>query len=184
VKKCILSIILLLLLCGCQKFKPEYLVSSIGFDKVEDKYTVLFETVIINTENTSQSLKVLKGEGESIEQAVAQIKRQSTQPLLLSHSGVIAVSENITRDDLKQICEYALEQEITLSAYFVKTQNCEKLLKQKPVSSVCVGYDIMGLIKQNKPYRNRFFEIINADFNAVIPKISLKEGGLYFENGK
>lgn len=180
-KKFFLVVVLLLLLCGCQKTKPEYLVSSIGFDKKQNNYTVFFETVIINTENTSQSLKVLKGEGESLEKAVAQIKRQCTQPLLLSHSGVIAVGEGLNRDDLKQICEYALKEEITLSAFFIKTKSAQKLLEVKPVSSACVGYDIMGLIKQNKPYKNRFFELINADFKATLPEIALKEGGLYFE---
>ncbi len=183
-KKCILAIILLLFLCGCQKSKPEYLISSIGFDKKENNYTVLYETVIINSENTSQSLKVLKGEGATINKAVVEIKRQCTQPLLLSHCGVIVVGENVKGDDLKQICEYALKEEITLSAYFVKTKNCDKLLKTKPMSSACVGYDIMGLIKQNKPYKNRFFELINSGFKADLPQISLKEGGLYFESGK
>lgn len=182
-KKCILAVILLLFLCGCQKYKPEYLVSSIGIDKKENNYKVLFETVIINTENTSQILRVLQGEGESIDKAVNQIKKQCTQPLLLSHCGVIMVGENVTDTDLFKICEYALKEEITLSAYFIRTKNTQKLLNQKPLSSVCVGYDIMGLIKQNKPYKNRFFELINSKFKAELPQISLKEGGLYFEGG-
>ena len=44
-KKFFLVVVLLLLLCGCQKTKPEYLVSSIGFDKKQNNYTVFFETV-------------------------------------------------------------------------------------------------------------------------------------------
>ena len=68
-----------------------------------------------------------------------------------------------------------------LPTFFIKTKSAQKLLEVKPVSSACVGYDIMGLIKQNKPYKNRFFELINADFKATLPEIALKEGGLYFE---
>ncbi len=182
-KKIWLGLILILFLCGCEKTAPEYLISSIGFDSKGETYKVCFEAVIINTENTEQSVKLLKGEGETIKEAVDKIERQCTQPLLLSHCGVLAVGEDITRQQFLEICDYCYEKnEITLSAFFIKTKNAQKLLSAKPISSACVGYDIMGLIKQNKHYKNRFFEVINSDYKASIPKISLKDGGLLFEN--
>ncbi len=182
-KKIVVVLILITFLCGCEKTKPEYLVSSIGFEYENKNYTVYFESIIINTENTEQTVKVLKGSGSNIKNAVEQIRRQSTQPLLLSHCGIIAVQNNVSKKVFKEICDYCYSQEqITLSAYFIKTQNIEKLLSVKPISSACVGYDIMGLLEQNSKHKNRFYEIINHNYTINLPIISLKDGGVYFES--
>jgi hypothetical protein len=181
-KKVFLVVLLLALMCGCDKTKPEYLVSAMGFDSDGGGYSVCFESIVINTENNEQKLLLLKGKGETIKTAVDEIYRQCTQPVLLSHCGVIAVGEGINKNRFKEICEFCYDKEqITLSAFFVKTKNAENLLSFKPISSTCAGYDIMGLIKQNKGYKNRFFEIINSNFKAELPLISLTDGGIIFE---
>ncbi len=181
-KKLGLIIVLLLFLCGCDRTQPEYLISSMGFDYNGGKYTACFEAVVINSENTKQTVKLLKGEGSSIKEAVKKIEKQCTQPLLMSHCGVIAVSENMPLKQFKNVCDFCYnKEEITLSAFFIKTANPQKLLSIKPLSSACVGYDIMGLIKQNPHFKNRFFEVINSDCKAKLPKITQKDGGLYFE---
>lgn len=184
-KKAVLVIALMFLLCGCEKTGPEYLISSIGFDNINGKYNVLFEAVIINSENAQLTLKLLKGEGDTVDEAVSQIKKSITQPLLLSHCGVIIIGENINYAEFDNIKEYCYNSDpITLSAYFVKTKNAKKLLSSKPVSSVCVGYDIMGLIKQNKGIKSRFFEILSGGTSAKLPLISVKDGGLYYNGTK
>lgn len=181
-KRLSLIIILLLFLCGCNKTQPEYLVSSMGFDYSGGKYTACFEAVVVNSENTDQTVKLLKGEGSDIKKAVAEIEKQCTQPLLMSHCGVIAVSENMPLKQFKKVCDFCYQkEEITLSAFFIKTANPQELLSIKPISSACVGYDIMGLIKQNTHFENRFFEVINSGYKAKLPKITQKDGGLYFE---
>lgn len=180
-KKLLLVFALLFCLCGCQKTGPEYLVSSIGFDRVNGQYNVCFEAIIINTENTEQTVKLLKGTGSTIEAAVKQIEKQCTQPLLLSHCGVIAIGEGVTDYGLRKIGDYCFSQDqITLSAYFVRCNNAEKLLSVKPLSSACAGYDIMSLIKENNHRKNRFFEVISAEYEIPLPHISLKNGGLTF----
>ncbi|MBR6533031.1 MAG: hypothetical protein IKT44_01205 [Clostridia bacterium] len=181
-KKISIIIVLLLFLCGCDKTQPEYLISSMGFDYSGGKYIACFEAVVINSENTDQTVKLLKGEGSSIKEAVSVIKKKCTQPLLMSHCGVIAVSENMPPQYFKEVCDFCYnKEEITLSAFFIKTSNPQELLSIKPLSSVCVGYDIMGLIKQNPHFENRFFEVINSGYKARLPKITQKDGGLYFE---
>lgn len=181
-KKGFITLAILLLLCGCQKTGPEYLVSGIGVDSSDGKYNVCFETIIVNTENTDQSVHILKGSGNTVEKAVKQIYAQCTQPLLMAHCGVVVIGENITCKQLKEVGEYCYnEDEITLSAYFVKTDNAEKLLSLNPVSSVSVAYDIMGLVKQNGNYCNRFFEVINTGYRTTLPKISIKNKGLKFD---
>ena len=63
---------------------------------------------------------------------------------------------NTSQNMFKEICDYCYsEEQITLSAYFINTPNVEKLLSVKPISSACVGYDIMGLLEQNKTYKNQ-----------------------------
>ncbi len=187
-KKVLLCLFLLIFLSGCQKSKPEYLISSIGIDTKNQQYNICFEAVIINSENPEQKLMLLKGSGDTIEQAVAQINRQCTQPIMLSHCALIAIGEGVTRNQLNEILEYCYQKdEITLSAFFITTQNAEKLLSQEPVSSVCVGYDIMGLIEQysklkNKNFKNRFFEVMALKEQSTLPKITLKEKGYYLEN--
>ncbi len=178
-KRFFLSLLLVLFLCGCEKRGPEYLVSSIGFDKQNDNYKVCFESVIINSEDTKQTVKLLKGEGNTLKGAINQIKKQCTQPLLLSHCGVLVMGENISQNELSDIARFCVKnEEITLSSFLIKTENAEKLLSVKPVSSLTVGFDIMGLLEQNKNYKNRLFEFVNKGYNTTLPSLSINNGGL------
>lgn len=182
-KRIIFVVFVLLLLCGCNNGRSEYLVSAMGFDYNEGEYEVCFEAIIVNSENTDQTLKLFKGSGETLEKAIKKIEKQCTRPLLFSHCGVIVVGEKIPKLKFLEVCDYCYaEEEITLSAFFIKTESPETLLSIKPTSSACVGYDIMGLLKQNKVFENRFFEIIKSDYTAQLPKISKVQGGLYFES--
>lgn len=183
-KKIILVLCFAFFLCGCEKTGPEYLVSGMGFDSFDGRYEICFETIVINTETTEQSVRLLKGNGSTVYEAVSQIDRQCTQPLLLSHCGILAIGDSITETELKQIGDYCYSQdELTLSVYLIRTPDAEKLFKAKPISSICAGYDIMGLLKENSGYKNRFFEVLNSGYKAALPKISLKDGGLIF-NGQ
>lgn len=180
-KKVFIFLAFCFLLCGCEKTGPEYLVSGIGVDVVNGRFGVCFETIIVNTENTQQTVRLIKGKGNTVKEAVKQITAQCTQPLLMAHCGVVVIGENLTCEQLKEVGNYCYEEdEITLSAYFVRADNAEKLFSLKPVSSASVGYDIMGLVKLNKHYNNRFFEVINSDYKAQLPKISIKNKGLKF----
>lgn len=187
-KKCVFAVFLLLLLCGCQKTKPEYIISSIGFDSKDGKFNTCFEAIILNSEKDDQELKLLSGSGKTVEQSISKIKRQCTQPLLLSHCAVLAVGESVSKKQLNQIYDYCYNQrEITLSAVFVKTENAKKLLSRKPVSTVCVGYDVLGLLEQysnfkNVNFKNRYFEIMALRTKVTLPNIALTKEGYYFEN--
>lgn len=183
-KKAFLILALAIILCGCQKRGPEYLVSGIGFDKTEKGYSVCFESVIINSEDTKQTVKLLKGEGKTLKSAISEIKKQCTQPLLLSHCGVLAIGDGITKDELSDIGEYCVNSgEITFSAFVIKTENAQKLLSVKPLSSISAGFDIMGLLEQNKRQKNRLFELISAGYRTALPELQVKDGGMIFGAG-
>ena len=182
-KKLVLGLCMLLFLCGCEGERREYLVSAIGVMETERGFSLCAEEVIINTEKNEQSLRLIKGEGETLEEAVEKIKSQSVQPLLFSHCGVIAIGQGVADATLKEVCEYAIKsREITLSAYILKTENPIKLLSAKPVSSLSAGYEIMAFLRQNSSYRNRLFELAAKDYKTDLPVILIEDGGFVIEN--
>lgn len=187
-KRLFLIIPLLFLLCGCQKTGPEYLISSIGFDNENGQLKACFEAIVINSETEGQQVKVIEGVGKTVNEAIGQVERKSTQSLLFSHCAVLVVGDSVTQNQLDNIYDFCFENtDITLSAFFVKTQNAKKLLSSKPLSTIAVGYDILGLIEQysknkNIKIKNRYFEIMALNKEVVLPKITLKEEGYYLEN--
>lgn len=187
-KKLIFLFLPLFLLCSCQKTKPEYLISSIGFDNKDGQINTCFEAIVINSETEDQEVKLFEGKGKTVQEGIEKIKRQCTQDFLLSHCGVLVVGESITKGQLDSIYEFCFNEEnITLSARFVKTENAKELLSQKPFSTISVGYDILGLIEQysqnqNKKIKNRYFEIMAKDKKVSLPKITINKEGYYLEN--
>ena len=114
-------------------------------------------------------------------------KKQTTQKLLLSHCGVLVMGENLTESQINEIYEFCFnERDITLSARVVVTENAKQLLQTKPVSSIAVGYDILGLIEQyskkDKQIKNRYFEIMALEKQVALPKITPTKEGYYLEN--
>lgn len=185
-KKFFLCLVISLLLCSCKKANPEYLVSAIGFDYKTGQYKVSFEAVISNSETNNQEVKVISGSDKTIKKAISEIKRQSTQSLLLSHCAVLVIGENINDKRFDEICDFVLDnKQITLSTILVKSKNAKKLLTQKPISSVAVGFDIVSLLEQNNKssdLKNRYFEVMANGNKPKLPEIALKKEGYYLEN--
>lgn len=181
-KKLFIILLCPLLLCGCRQKPQEYLVTAIAADYDGGLYTVYYEAVIINTETSGQRREILTASGRTLLETVKAIEKQATLPLLMSHCGIVAVGNGITRTKLRGIMKYCKEnRDITLSVQFIKIDNPEQLLKTEPLSSISVGYDLVSLIKtQNKNFKNRLFEIYKNQ-NPILPKLSLTEKGYYFE---
>ena len=155
-------------LSGCAGTKPvsskteQYIVSALGFD-FDNGFKVSAEAVIVGTEGTSKAeAKVITGRGENIEKAFNELSKKISQPLLLSHCGLLLLGEGI---NFEEVLEYAKKQkEITLSVFLGVTDNAEALLNLEAVSSIAIGYDIVGMIEQQealegKNFKNRLYEI-------------------------
>ena len=186
-KKILLIFILLISLCGCKQTGAEYIISSMGFDNKDGLLNTCFEAIIINSETEDKEIKVLEGSGKNVEEGIAKIKKQCTQDFLLSHCGVLVMGENLTQSQIDGIYEFCFdERDITLSARVITTKNAKQLLQTKPVSSIAVGYDILGLIEQyskkDKQIKNRYFEIMALEKQVVLPKIMPTKEGYYLEN--
>lgn len=186
-KKIFLTLLLAVLLCGCQKSNPEYLISSIGFDSQDGELGATFEAVIINSEKNEQTRKLITAKGETVGEMLESARSQCPQAINISHCGVLIIGQTVNENQLQGIYDFCFEDnDITISTFFVKTENAQKLLLAEPVSSVCVGYDIMGILEQYKTQQkaklnNRYFEIAARDFEVSLPQIALKDGGYYFE---
>lgn len=186
-KKILLIFTLLISLCGCRQTGGEYIISSIGFDNKDGLLNTCFEAVVINSETTESQIKLIEGKGKTVTDGIEKIKKQITQKLLLSHCGVLVMGENLTESQINEIYEFCFnERDITLSARVVKTENAKKLLQKKAISSISVGYDILGLIEQyskkDKQIKNRYFEIMALERRVALPKIITTKEGYYLEN--
>lgn len=145
----------------------KYIVSAIGFDNVDNKINVSLETLIVNSENASeeQNLQILSGSGATVDEALEEIGKSLAKPLLLSHCGILVFGETLTPEQIDEICDYCFRKnEITLSVYVVSSKNGAKLLNCRPISSVAVGYDVIGLIEEQSTrtgvnYKNRYYEV-------------------------
>lgn len=186
-KKILLIFILLISLCGCKQTGAEYIISSMGFDNSDGLLNICFEAIVINSETTESQIKLLEGKGKTVKDGIKQIKKSATQKLLLSHCGVLVMGENLTESQINEIYEFCFNQrDITLSARVVVSENAKQLLQTKPVSSIAVGYDILGLIEQyskkDKQIKNRYFEIMALERRVALPKITPTKEGYYLEN--
>lgn len=194
------SLVLLTSLCGCS-FKAvfsshsgEYLVSAMGFDEKNGKFEICLEAIIVNTEDTEAepSLELISGSGNTVKEAFFDAAGKTSQELLLSHCGIIALGESVTPDTFSQINEFCRSQkDITISAMFISCKDSKKLLSSKAISSVAVGYDIMSMLsykskKTGINYKNRFYEIESFKGKPQnlfsLPFFEKTENG-YFING-
>ncbi len=189
-------------LCGCASAKPitskteQYTVASLGFERENDKLRLFVEAIVVGTEGTSKAEpRLISGEGENIEKAFSSVSKKISQPLLLSHCAVVVLGSSLKSQDYAKIFDYCLKKrDITISAFAVITDNAETLLNMSPVSSVAVGYDIVGMIEQQKEnFKNRIYEIEAEKYkgkSALIPVIKIEgeefyyEKALFYKNGR
>lgn len=187
-------------LCGCSakeaiaSDKQEYMVSSLGFDNKNSYIRMILEVIIINSDDltSEKGNELIIGTGNTVNEAFQKVSEKITQPLMFSHSGVIVVGSDITPEQLEEIFDFCYQKdEINLAAMFVSTENAEELLSCKAVSSVAVGYDIMGMVEviseeRGAVFENLFYEIESARDKPMktifMPSIAV-EDEQFFLNG-
>ena len=189
----------LLLLNGCtlsKSFTPlahEYLVSALGFDRLDNDIYVTIESVIVNSEDSEAEKKneLIIGSGDSLESAMMMAMGKVTQPMEFSHSAVAVIGKSVNDKYLGEICEYMYnEKDITLSIAVISTENANELLACDTVSSVAVGYDIMSMQQTYSrlsgiDFKNRFYELEAKRRDEVntfsLPFFNVDNGEYYIE---
>jgi hypothetical protein len=103
--------------------------------------------------------------GDTVQTAFTDTLKYATEPLTLSHLGVAVMSKSLDYENFKSICDWFYnKQDTTLSTFFISAENSEELLSQKAISSIAVGYDLVGLLEQQEKesgvnFQNRFYKI-------------------------
>ncbi len=169
-----LIICVLIFLSGCSakeaiaSDKQEYIVSSLGFDNENGKIKMLIEAIVVNTDDLSEDKenRIFGGVGENADEAYSEIISKITQPLSLGHNAITVFGSGITEKQLENIFEFCqMTSQINIATMLIYTENAEKLLNTKPISSVAVGYDIMSMIevmeeKTGMVFKNRLYEAL------------------------
>ncbi len=166
----------LCLLCGCSNVRRivsqngRYLVSAMGVDKSESGVLVSLEAIVVNSQDSEQDIKpqVFEGQGKNVETAFKQASLKTAKPFDLSHCAIIVLGQGLDTKNKEEIYDFCFnDREITVSVGFISTESANKLLNQKPVSDIAVGYEIATMLEtqysENKiSFKNRFFEIGNS----------------------
>lgn len=151
---------------GSSQNDRRFMVTALGFSG-DENITVTAEIVTVNSESAERepTPQVLSYTANGIIEALGGISDSLSRPMLLEHCGVIVIDTALSAKRFAEICDYCFkENRITLSVYMIASDNPKALLDGEPVSSVAVGYDIMGIIGQKSEtgkinFKNRYFEI-------------------------
>lgn len=187
----LLVLILPLCLSGCSgsvytQSDRQYIVSALGFINKNGVIKAIAEAVAVNAESTEQSVErvVLKGEGETPSESILDLGAKLSKPLLFDHCGVILIDASLNGEEVEKVFSYCEQnKQINLAAYIVHSDNIEKLLSLKPMASLTVGYDIIGVIDRAQSlygirYFNRFYEVkanlLKKADTFVLPSFEIK----------
>lgn len=195
----LLCVIMLLTFSGCSvkdtiaSYKQEYIVASLGFDRVGSKIEMTLEAVVVNSEDLSfeKNSQLITGTGDTVYGAFAEINKKTTQPLMFNHCAAVIIGNGISGEILKDIFDFCYnDDEINLALMFVHTENANRLLSCKPLSSVAVGYDIVSMCEvvgdeTGTNFHNRFYEIeseSNKPMNTIyMPYMKMLDDSFFLD---
>lgn len=147
-----ISISIPFLFCGCEKYsdyqEPEQnlFVSALGIDQTKSGITVYAESAETQPNNNEKNA-LLSGFGETLPEAMNNLRTTTPLKFDLSHCAIIAIGKR-TKDTEKILCEYILSRpEDMLSVYMVACDNAKELLSCGGASPV--GYELSSALKKN-----------------------------------
>lgn len=169
--KRLLSIFLVscfLLLCGCdmqRELDKGYMLTSIGFEGVDDGFKVIAELLSVSdTQGTSPAPQVLSAIGDTPENAIYNLSLDFPRAVYFDHCAALAIGEGIEAERLEAVIKYcARADNLNLNMYVIYSPDIEILFSTPTVSS-SVGYHIMRLVsfkakESGVDYNSRFYEI-------------------------
>ena len=143
--------VLFLFLVGCNGMSEpneQFMVSSIGFMRTGEKVSVFVQSVDVKggEQNGNPETFVVKGEGDSVENAVKNTRSKLSKELSLKHTELIFISDTLEKDDLAEILSLSEDFDVSLRAKIASCNDIEKLLKNDSASS---GLGLISVIEQN-----------------------------------
>lgn len=157
------------LLSSCQmtgRSEPEqvYLVSAVGFDSAVNGDIRLSVEVPLTRESETENMetKLFAASGSTVEETVRKITSGLSRKLLFSHCALMVLGDSLSREQLEAAFAFASTGAyLPLAAQVVGSADAETLLRGGSLSTPAVGYDIPGILKQEK-------EILGLDIRCRI----------------
>ncbi len=193
----LLIFLLVLSLCGCS-LHPEsdnrYIVSALGFDfKENGQINLTVEALVVGTKETAATEKMtFKSSGGTPEKALKGLEAQLSKRLTLEHCGVVALGGKIVTQNYNKILSFCRnERSLNLAVFLVCTENANRLLGLKSVSTAAVGFDIMGILelnlKKNGKLHSRFYELeaqrLEGKKSIYLPFLKTENKKFFLEGG-
>ncbi len=149
--KLFLPFLLLFLLSGCSMADEpnnQYMVSSLGFERVGDKLKAYVQAVDLKDgeQNGQPTTFVIEGEGDSVKAAIDATRAKLSKELSLKHTELIVVSDSLETSDFSDILSLSEGLEVSLRTKIAASKDVGAVLKNEGVSA---GIDLVSLINQN-----------------------------------
>lgn len=186
----ILTLISLILLCGCAGYREinrGYLVTAIGFKRIDGGISITAEAVSSqDTQDKPSEKTILSGDGATVADAYRALESQLVKPLYFEQLGTVIADDSLDKKSLAQVLDFCGNlQSVSLGVYVVKTPDTTSLFNLETDGGV-LGYDIIGIIKnyektQSRDMPNQLYQLKRerlTDKDISLPSVNVIDGKL------
>lgn len=190
-KRILSAILLFAVTCmfftGCQGYREtdsEYLISAIGFESADGKYTVYSEVLLLNGGESDKKSELFYGVGKSPYGAVNNMAAQLPKKAVFDHCSTVLIGSGTVGNSFKNIIKYLYNtKNLNLGICLYLTDDIKEILSSEP-QTLSVGYDISG-IKNNIEktsgidFENKYYEICSLQISNesfCLPEVTAKDG--------
>ncbi len=175
-KKIIISLACVLLLCGCGRYKEinsRYLVTGIAFENT-DKGVLISVNVLLPEAGENM---ILKGEGNNLNGALAELKKAQVKSLYFEHCATVALNQN-TKNEISKILRFCKNQiNIPISAQLIYCNDSYALF-----SADRTGYDVVTLLENSNVTSScRLYKTEQRIADFTLPLIRAENDTITFE---
>lgn len=147
----ILLPLLFLLLAGCNGMSEpngQFMANSLGFERDGKQISAYIQAVDVTEgeQNGNPATFVVKGEGDTVKEAINDTRSKLSKELSLKHTELIILSDNLEKEDFGRILELSEQFDVSLRVKIASSLNIKALLEDDGVSG---GLGLVTLIKQN-----------------------------------
>ena len=183
-KKIIISLVLLLTLCGCWNYKElnDYsIVTGIAIDKKDDKYEV---SVLIsnapkssgdNSDSAQSQIVVYSEDGESLFQALKNIGLISPKELYIGSFSVLVVSEDIAKEGLENVVDLFVRYTSARNNFYIAIAKDTKAVNTLKILTPLASFPSQNIADNLKFTTNLQGTIARTSFNDLL-SILLRDG--------
>ena len=163
----LMLIVFTVLLSSCNGYREtdsEYLISAVGFEKLEKGFCAYIEVLALSSAEKDTKSKVFSSEGQTPFEAVNNTTALLPRNAVFDHCAAAIVDDSISGKDLKKIMEYLYNtRNLNLGIYVFTSDDVEETLSLKS-QAMTVGYDLMSIelnLYKNSGIKcsNKFYEI-------------------------